>query len=199
MPGQEQETAQFSHMGLLNCGSDQNSHTEWKIMMSANWKQTSNINIYCFWFNHSWSFFCLLNTLSSVTLVVKHFSSNSAVFVHIIFLMSFVRRAWYNTCYTTWDMLWMMKKPRARLCKQYAALPQRELWGGWHLGKVSLHVPLLENYVHWAFGMVLGSTLETCDLCSEQCKKGSIYTVADRHARCAKGRKLSVSGFHRNS
>lgn len=24
----------------------------------------------------------------------------------------------------------MMKKPRARLCKQYAALPQRELWGG---------------------------------------------------------------------
>lgn len=120
-------------------------------------------------------------------LVVKWFSSNSAVFVlHIIFLLSFVTGAWYNTHYTTWDILGMMKKPRARLCKQYAALPQRMLWGRLHFRKVE-SLQGSPCYLRTVHTVPLGSHVpQKRATCSVSVAKMVTSALPDRNGCCHK-------------
>lgn len=118
-------------------------------------------------------------------LVVKRFSSNSAVFVlHMIFLMPFVTGAWYNTHYTTWDILGMMKKPRARLCKQYAALPQWMLWGRLYFRKVE-SLQGSSCYLRTVHIVPLGSRVpRKCVTCSVSVAKKLTSTLPGRNSCC---------------
>lgn len=120
-------------------------------------------------------------------LVVKRFSSKSAMFVlHIIFLVSFVTGAWYNTHYTMGDIPGMMKKPRARLCKRYAALPQRMLWGRLYFRKVE-SLQRSPCYLRTVHIVPLGSRVpQKCATCSVSVAKKVTSALPGRNSCCYK-------------